>query len=209
MFVDYLLSKFFLTILLLLLLLVLYWFLRRFLVAFILFVIGIVVIFVPDQIAMGRWDELCRTDGGLRVYETHAVDGFYFQGGGIEDATAYLKRGYKYIEFDSGKFFPPGSVATLSAEKKDVSYSEGKVLSKYKYSLIYYTINDELSASETRVAEVKSGKIIALIKTLYFFGGPVYRAMKGGRRAKSSDYVNVCPRGPQIDSLVNSVIPPK
>lgn len=209
MFLSYAMSKFIFTIWSLVLTLILYWLFRRLLLALLTLAVCVLVIFVPDQIAMSRWEQLCRTDSGSRVYETNSVDGFYFEGGGIEGAAFYLKKGYRYVEFDSWLSPSKGPVGTVSANKSEIYYNGKTVLSKYKYSLINYAMNDELSASEKRITEIESGKVVARTKTLYFFGGPFYRAMQKIKNKKLSDFIAMCPITPPADSIVEKAIPPK
>lgn len=158
---------------------------------------------------MSRWEQLCRTDSGSRVYETNSVDGFYFEGGGIEGADFYLKKGYRYVEFDSWLSPAKSPVGTVSANKSEIYYNGKTVLSKYKYSLINCAINDELSASEKRITEIESGKVVASTKTLYFFGGPFYRTTQKMKNKKLSDFIAMCPITPPTDSIVEKAIPPK
>lgn len=189
---------------------VLFFFVRSWPVILLIFISGCGVVIIPDGLAEKRYDNLCQQDSGMKINSVQPVDGFYYAGGTSANAKHYLGMGYAYIETDSEDKYRKGFKRIWRTGKVEVLKNKAELISLHEYSYTRYYVSDELSESDRKIVERATGQIIGIVKTWYFYGGPVFQRMTHSDRSiERPNFLSMCPANLQIGSLVDRTIPPK
>ncbi|WP_219059877.1 hypothetical protein [Pseudomonas sp. UMAB-08] len=177
--------------------------------AWIVLIALISCVIIPDKIAEEHWRRICSSDGGVQIYKKVVAPGFYIEGTTDSFMQEMLGKGYSRVETKriiDGKnsivsYFISGNGVSKSTTSGIAS--DYRVVDRNSTHKGYYT-------AET-VIENSAGVQLATDRTLYFYGGRVFKSLRilaGGSDLDKNQWLYMCPSYPDPTQLILQTIQP-
>ncbi|WP_311969112.1 hypothetical protein [Pseudomonas baltica] len=152
-----------------------------------------------DILCFIKFTQEC-SDAGTHLYSSHEVDGFYAKGWRIRDAENYIRRGYAYVEIDSG------DGRYIKVQRSGTTASDIKAS---QYSIVHFHKYFKLGAwARGAIIEDSNKAKIADVTIVATQGGYIYHAIwnKFAQGAVSE----VCMgRNSSVGDIIIAALPPR